>query len=160
MPTVRANLARLAAVAVAAAALSGCASDRPAEVDAPTDPAGAPAAPDAPPQAQPEASGSVFVDGADQHISGPVGCETLDGVATIRVSTRVPLAWVKLSSLADPAVLEVMVHAEDYLLGPKVTGAAVTKDGNTYRVTATAQRLVTSTVQMDQVPVEITATCP
>lgn len=160
MPTVRANLARLAAVAVAAAALSGCASDPPAEVDAPTDPAGAPVAPDAPPQAQPDASGSVFVDGADQHISGPVGCETLDGVATIRVSTRVPLAWVKLSSLADPAVLEVMVHAEDYLLGPKVTGAAVTKDGNTYRVTATAQRLVTSTVQMDQVPVEITATCP
>ena len=114
----------------------------------------------APPQPHPDASGSVFVDGADQHISGPVGCETLDGVATIRVSTRVPLAWVKLSSLAAPAVLEVMVHAEDYLLGPTVTGAAVTKDGNTYRVTATAQRLVTSTVQMDQVPVEITATCP
>ncbi len=149
----------IALTGIIVAAVAGCSHGETTATE-PVSGESAPGAAAESPSATAESTGSVLVDGVDQHISGPVSCDGVDNIPTITIGTRVPTAVVKLGSFDNPTVTEIQVHAEEYLLGSPMSGVSVTKDGKTYHVTATAQRIIVSNVKIEKVPVDITATCP
>jgi ipoprotein LpqH len=104
----------------------------------------------------------IVIDGQDQNISGPVRCETHEGIVKVTIGELPSETHAQISDTDPPVVRAVSLgpfNGASFLMtaDPAEVGSAqATKHGNSYRITGN----VTSVEGNKIVPFEFDVTCP